>query len=114
MANVETKEEFLKNVQSLCERYNIGRRTKFLNMNYGVDSSVRGQGGGGDVEEQGGGGGHPQGAQGAGGDGGQAGGVEEPQGGRPDALTRGDDQLPMADLIETNKTLSKLNRNKQN
>ena len=51
VATVETKEEFLKNVQSLCERYNIGRRTKYLNMNYGVDSSVRGQGGGGDVEE---------------------------------------------------------------
>ena len=51
VANVETKEEFLKNVQSLCERYNIGRKTKYLNINYGVDSSVRGQAGAGDGEE---------------------------------------------------------------
>ena len=51
VANVETKEEFLKTVQTLCERYNIGRRTKYLNMNYGTDSSVRGQAVGGDSDE---------------------------------------------------------------
>ena len=43
--NVEAKEKFLKDVQSLCERYNIGRKTKYLNLSVGPDTSVRGQGG---------------------------------------------------------------------
>ena len=51
--NIEAKEKFLKDVQSLCEKYNIGRKTKYLNLNVGLDTSVRGQGGLGDEDDQG-------------------------------------------------------------
>jgi len=48
VSNVDTKLEFLKTVQNLCERYNIGRKTKYLNFNFATDSSVRGLAGVGD------------------------------------------------------------------
>ena len=51
VSNVESKEEFLKTVQIQCERYNIGRKTKYLNLNLATDSSVRGQGGVGEDDQ---------------------------------------------------------------
>jgi len=44
VSNYDAKLEFLKTVQNLCDRYNKGRKTKFINMNVGNESSVRGQG----------------------------------------------------------------------
>ena len=46
--NPDAKIDFLKKVQNLCERYNVGRKTKYLNLNFGLDSSARGQGVGDD------------------------------------------------------------------
>jgi len=45
VASVQEKEAFLKIVQNLCERYNIGRKTKFLNLSCVGEGSARGQGG---------------------------------------------------------------------
>merc|ERR1712013_747701 len=48
-ASLEEKDAFLKVVQTMCERYNVGRKTKFLNMRpsevpAGEAASARGQG----------------------------------------------------------------------
>jgi len=48
-ASLEEKDAFLKVVQTMCERYNVGRKTKFLNMRpsevpVGEAASARGQG----------------------------------------------------------------------
>ena len=47
-ASLEEKDAFLKVVQTMCERYNVGRKTKFLNMRpaevlIGEAASARGQ-----------------------------------------------------------------------
>jgi len=44
----EEKEAFLKTLQQMCDKHNIGRRTKYMNMNWvsgSGDQSARGQGG---------------------------------------------------------------------
>ena len=48
-ASLEEKDAFLKVVQTMCERYNVGRKTKFLNIRpsevpVGEAASARGQG----------------------------------------------------------------------
>merc|ERR1712013_894093 len=45
VASVQEEESFVKIVQNLCERYNIGRKTKFLNLSCVGEGSARGQGG---------------------------------------------------------------------
>ena len=47
-ASLEEKDAFLKVVQTMCERYNVGRKTKFLNLKpaeviLGEAASARGQ-----------------------------------------------------------------------
>ena len=47
-ASLEEKDAFLKVVQTMCERYNVGRKTKFLNLRpaevlLGEAASARGQ-----------------------------------------------------------------------
>ena len=47
-ASLEEKDAFLKVVQTMCERYNVGRKTKFLNLKpaevlVGEAASARGQ-----------------------------------------------------------------------
>ena len=47
-ASLEEKDAFLKVVQTMCERYNVGRKTKFLNLRpaevlVGEAASARGQ-----------------------------------------------------------------------
>jgi len=44
---LEEKESFIKVLQQMCEKYNIGRRTKYMNLGWvagTVDQSARGQG----------------------------------------------------------------------
>jgi len=44
---VEEKESFIKVLQQMCDKYNIGRRTKYINMAWvtgAADQSARGQG----------------------------------------------------------------------
>lgn len=45
VSSVDEKDSFLKIVQNLCDRYNIGRKTKYLNINTAGEASARGQGG---------------------------------------------------------------------
>jgi len=56
-ASLEEKEAFLKVVQQMCERYNVGRKTKFVNMRahqaeVGEVGSARGQGEVAEVAEE--------------------------------------------------------------
>ena len=52
LSDVQTKNEFIKTVQTQCERFNVGRKTKFLNIHLGLES-VRGQGVLGDDDQDG-------------------------------------------------------------